>query len=98
VALLPITEHQLDYARKVYEDLTRVGIRAELDARNEKVTYKIREWETRKVPYMLVIGDREKLSDTVAVRQHKKGDLGAIPREEILARLVREIQTKALTQ
>ncbi len=98
VAVFPITDHQLDYARKVHEDLTQAGIRAELDHRNEKVGYKIREWETRKVPYMLVVGEREKESGKVAVRQHKKGDLGAIPREEFLAQLLREIQTKALTQ
>jgi threonyl-tRNA synthetase len=98
VVVLPITDAQLDYARKVHEDLGQAGIRAELDHRNEKVNYKIREWETRKAPYMLVIGDREKQSDRVAVRQHKKGDLGAIPREEFLAQVVREIQTRALTQ
>ncbi len=96
--VLPITDAQLDYARKVHEDLGRAGIRAELDKRNEKVNYKIREWETRKVPYMLVIGDREKQSGKVAVRQHKKGDLGAIPGEEFVSRLVHEIQSKALTQ
>jgi threonyl-tRNA synthetase len=97
VVVLPITDAQLDYARKVHENLSQAGIRAELDGRNEKVNYKIREWETRKVPYMLVVGDREKQSGTVAVRQHKKGDLGAIPSEEFLARVKREIQTKAHT-
>ncbi len=96
--VLPITDQQLDYARKVHENLARAGVRAELDDRNEKVNYKIREWETRKVPYMLVIGEREKQSGNVAVRQHKKGDLGAVPEEEFLVRLVREIQSKASTQ
>ncbi len=96
--VLPITDQQLDYARKVHENLARAGVRAELDDRNEKVNYKIREWETRKVPYMLVIGDREKQSGRVAVRQHRKGDLGAVPEEEFLVRLVREIQSRASTQ
>jgi threonyl-tRNA synthetase len=98
VVLLPITDQQLAYARKVYEDFGHAGIRVALDDRNEKVNYKIREWETRKVPYMLILGDREIQGDKVAVRQHKKGDLGAIPREEFLGRLVREIKAKTLTQ
>jgi threonyl-tRNA synthetase len=96
--LLPITDQQLAYARKVYEDFSRAGIRVTLDDRNEKINYKIREWETRKIPYMLILGDREIQGDRVAVRQHKKGDLGAIPREEFLARMVREIKAKTLTQ
>ena len=98
VALLPITDAQLDYARKVHENLTQAGLRCELDGRNEKVNYKIREWETRKVPYMLVLGEREKQAGTVSVRQHTKGDLGAVPREEFLARVVEEIRTRSHSQ
>jgi threonyl-tRNA synthetase len=96
--VLPITDQQLDYARKVHEILKNSGIRAELDDRNEKVGYKIREWETKKIPYMLVIGEREKQGDAVAVRQHRKGDLGSMPRGEFLAKLLSEIQSKAITQ
>jgi threonyl-tRNA synthetase len=95
--VLPITDQQLDYAKKVHEDLTQAGIRSELDDRNEKVGYKIREWETKKVPYMLVIGDREQQSDSVAVRQHKKGDLGSMPRQEFRAKVLHEVNTKAFT-
>jgi threonyl-tRNA synthetase len=95
--VLPITDQQLDYARKVHEILKNSGIRAELDDRNEKVGYKIREWETKKVPYMLVIGDREKQGEAVAVRQHKKGDLGSMPRGEFLAKALLEIQSKTIT-
>ncbi len=72
--VLPITDQQLDYARNgASASLTAAGIRAELDDRNEKVGYKIREWETKKVPYMLVVGDKERQAGTVAVRQHTKG-------------------------
>jgi threonyl-tRNA synthetase len=95
--VLPITDNQLDYARKVHDDLTRSGIRAEVDDRNEKIGYKIREWETKKVPYMLVVGEKERLAEAVAVRQHKKGDLGAMPRAEFIARASREISEKLLT-
>jgi len=98
VAVLPITDAQLDYARKVHENLTQAGLRCELDGRNEKVNYKIREWETRKVPYMLVLGEREKQAGTVSVRQHTKGDLGAVPREKFLARVVEEIRTRSHSQ
>jgi threonyl-tRNA synthetase len=98
VVVLPITDAQLDYARKVHENLTQAGLRCELDGRNEKVNYKIREWETRKVPYMLVLGEREKQAGNVSVRQHRKGDLGAVPREEFLARVVEEIRTRSHSQ
>jgi threonyl-tRNA synthetase len=95
--LLPITDACLAYARKVYDDLTAAGIRAELDERNEKVGYKIRDWELKKVPYMLVTGEKERATDSVSVRQHKKGDLGAVPRQEFLERIQREIREKTIT-
>jgi threonyl-tRNA synthetase len=96
-AVLPITDASLDYARKVHEDLKSAGVRAELDDRNEKIGYKIREWEVRKAPYMLVIGEKERSTDTVAVRQHRKGDLGPMPRGEVLRKLTVEIAGKGLT-
>jgi len=96
-AVLPITDASLDYARKVHEDLKSVGVRAELDDRNEKIGYKIREWEVRKAPYMLVVGEKERNADTVAVRQHRKGDLGPMPRGEVLRKLTVEIAGKGLT-
>ncbi len=96
-AVLPITDASLDYAKKVHEDLKSVGVRAELDDRNEKIGYKIREWEVRKAPYMLVVGEKERAAGTVAVRQHRKGDLGPMPREEIIRNLTREIAAKGLT-
>jgi threonyl-tRNA synthetase len=96
-AVLPITDASLDYAKKVHEDLKSNGVRAELDDRNEKIGYKIREWEVRKAPYMLVVGEKERGADTVAVRQHKKGDLGPMPRAEVILKLKNEIAGKGLT-
>ena len=75
--VLPISENFSDYARDVYNKLMDAGIRAEIDERNEKVGYKIREAETGKVPFMLVVGEKEREAGTVSVRQHSKGDLGA---------------------
>jgi threonyl-tRNA synthetase len=96
-AVLPITDASLDYAKKVHEDLKAGGVRAELDDRNEKIGYKIREWEVRKAPYMLVVGEKERGADTVAVRQHRKGDLGPMPRAEVVLKLKNEIAGKGLT-
>ena len=96
-AVLPITDASLDYARKVHEDLKAAGVRAELDDRNEKIGYKIREWEVKKAPYMLIVGEKERSADTVAVRQHRKGDLGPMPRGEVLRKLTGEIAGKGLT-
>ena len=95
--LLPITDMHLDYAKKVYDDLAAAGIRVELDDRNEKVGYKIRDWETKKVRYMLVVGDKERENNTVALRQHRKGDLGTVSRADFLARATREIREKTIT-
>jgi threonyl-tRNA synthetase len=94
--VLPITDAQLDYAKKVHDDLSRSRVRAELDDRNEKISYKIRDWETKKVPYMLVVGEKERQAETVAVRQHRKGDLGPMPRADFIQRVVREITEKQL--
>ena len=95
--VVPITDLQLDYARKVYDDLTRSGIRAELDDRNEKVGYKIRDWETKKVPFMLVLGEKERAGQSVAVRQHKKGDLGAMSLDEFRGKISKAIMDKSIT-
>lgn len=97
VAVLPITDAYLEYGKKVHEKLIAQGIRSELDERNEKIGYKIRDWETKKVPYMLVVGEREKTSDGVAVRVHKKGDIGILPLEQFLERITNEITSKTLT-
>ncbi|MGA9115447.1 MAG: threonine--tRNA ligase [Bacteroidota bacterium] len=95
--LLPITDAQLDYANKVHDDLAAAGVRVEVDARNEKVGYKIREWESRKVPYMLVLGEREKQAGAVSVRRHTKGDLGSVPLGGFLTRILEEIRNRTVT-
>ncbi len=76
--VLNISEHQADYARTVAEALRRAGFRVEADLRNEKITYKIREHSLQKVPYLLVVGDRERESGQVAVRARGNADLGAM--------------------
>ena len=96
-AVLPITDQYFDYAKEVFEQLKSAGVRVEFDDRNEKVGYKIRDWELKKVPYMLVVGEKEKTGNTVSVRQHKKGDLGAMTRDAFIAKVLDLIQRKSLT-
>ena len=94
--VLPITDNQLDYAKKVYEAVKSAGIRVELDDRNEKIGYKIREWETRKTPYMVILGEKEKGAEALSVRQHRKGDLGQTTEAEFVAKLRKEIDEKTI--
>ncbi len=88
--VLPITDAYHEYARQVADRLTDAGLRAEIDTRNEKIGYKIREHEMKKVPFMLVVGEKEKAADSVSVRQHKKGDLGVMAVAEVVQKLVNE--------
>ncbi len=94
VRVLPITENQHDYARKIMDQLIAAGIRAELDDRSEKVGYKIREAETQKIPVMLVVGQKEAEQNKVSVRKHREGDCGLA---EIPA-VISEIQEKVLAK
>jgi threonyl-tRNA synthetase len=96
-AIMPIADQYFEYATEVYNQFKAAGVRVELDERNEKIGYKIRDWEMKKVPYMLVVGEKEKAANSISVRQHKKGDLGATTREAFLARMLELIQTKSLT-
>jgi threonyl-tRNA synthetase len=82
--VLPIADRHLEYARKVQETLAAQGLRVEVDARVEKIGYKIREAQLQKVPYMLVIGDREAAEGAVSVRSRSGGDLGARPLAEFV--------------
>ena len=95
VAVLPITDRQQDYARTVYQKLIDAGFRAEFDDRKEKVNLKIRDAQMQKVPYMLVIGDREAEAGTVAVRHRKHADLGVKPVDEFIAMLREQVQSKS---
>jgi threonyl-tRNA synthetase len=85
--VMPITDRQLDYARKVHTQLEEAGFRAELDDRKEKINLKIREAQMQKIPYMLVVGDREAEAGSVAVRHRKHGDMGAKPVEQFIEEL-----------
>ena len=85
--VLPITDRQTDYARQVHEKLVSAGFRAELDERNEKVNLKIREAQLQKIPFMLVVGDREAEAARVSVRNRKHGDQGVVELDEFVQRL-----------
>lgn len=94
VLVLPVMPENYEYARSVMEELRRQGIRAEIDSRNEKIGYRIREAQLQKVPYMLVVGEREATEGTVAVRTRKEGDLGARKIGEIAGRILSEIKER----
>ena len=96
VKILPIGAEHEEYARRVYDALDKAGLRAEVDARNEKIGYKIRQAQLEKVPYMLVVGDKEREDGTVAVRSRKAGDLGVSALSDFIAKAVEENDTKAL--
>ncbi len=94
--VIPITDNQLEYANEVYNQFKNSGLRVKLDDRREKMGYKIRDWETKKVPYMVVLGDKEKQSGNITVRAHKKGDLGAFELNEFIDSLVKERDFKEI--
>ncbi len=94
VRVLPISDKYMDYARSVKEKLDDAGIRAELDLRSEKIGYKIREAQNARVPYMLVVGQKEEESGTVAVRSRFAGDEGAKTLEEFIQAVREEIDAK----
>ena len=89
--VLPIADRHNDYAIKARDELREAGLRVEVDDRTESVGRKIRDGELRKVPYMLVVGDKEAEAGVVAVRRHKEGDLGTEPVAELGARLAAEV-------
>ncbi|MCG5529914.1 threonine--tRNA ligase [Halorhodospira halochloris] len=91
VAVLNITDRQADYAQQIAASLREYGFRADVDLRNEKIGYKIREHTLQKVPYMLVLGDREMDTQTVAVRMRDGTDLGSMGHEELVGRLQQDI-------
>ncbi len=87
ISVMNITDAQIDYATEISERLKRNGFRVNLDLRNEKIGYKIRESENRKIPYMIVVGDKEKQNNNISVRQHQKGDIGKFELNEFIERL-----------
>ncbi len=91
VKILPITDKHQEYAKKLAKEMKKEGIRVEVDDRSEKTGYKIREAQLSKVPYMLIVGDKEVQENKVSVRDRKEGDLGAIDTTEFLQKLKEEI-------
>ncbi len=94
VRVLSLTERTAQKADEIVSELSKIGIRAEADNRNEKIGYKIREAQVEKLPYMLIIGDKEAESGTVSVRSRSKGDLGAMTLSELIEKLTYEIENK----
>jgi threonyl-tRNA synthetase len=95
--VLPISEKHAEYGRKVFAALRAARIRAELDDRNEKLGYRIRDAQMRKVPYMLVVGEREAQSGAASLRRRTGEDVGAVPVERIVAELTAEIGNRSAT-
>lgn len=96
VRVMPISEKQAHVAANVAQQLRDVGMRVEADLRNEKIGYKIREAQVEKIPYMLIIGDKEVETGLVSVRSRKEGDLGTMPLQDFIDRALQEIEEKRL--
>ena len=96
VEVIPVSDKTLDYAIKVKKQIENAGIRVHLDDRAEKMGYKIREAQTHKIPYMLVVGPKEAEENKVSVRSRFKGDEGASSVEDFIAMINKEIETKQI--
>ncbi len=94
VAVIPVSQNYFDYAQKVVSLLLDENIRVEFDKRNEKIGYKIRDWETQKTPYMLILGEKEETNGTISVRKHKQGDQGEINIDEFISALKNSVKNK----
>ena len=95
VIVLPIADRHVPYAQQIRQRLEEEGFRVEVDARNEKTGFKVREAELQKIPYMLVVGDRDMTNQTVSVRKRSAGDQGAMTLDAFIARLREEMGGKA---
>ena len=96
VQIIPVSEKHFDYAQKVHNALKDAGIRVETDWRNEKLGYKIREAQLEKLPYMLILGDKEIEENAVSVRSRKEGDLGSQSIDEFIAKINDDVKNKTL--
>ncbi len=94
VAIVPVSQNFIEYANSVGLELKKSGIRYEVDERNEKIGYKIRDWEMRKVSYMLIVGEKEKAANAVSVRKHKEGDQGSLALSVFIDKIASEIRNK----
>jgi threonyl-tRNA synthetase len=96
--VIPVAERHQEYGRAVAESLKAKGVRVSVDDRSEKMNYKIREAQVQKVPYMLVVGDREAEARTVSVRHRQAGDLGAMAPGDLAAKIVRLAAERAVVE
>ncbi len=94
VKVMSLTDRTADYANEIASKLTALGLRAEVDNRNEKIGYKIREAQLEKVPYMFIVGDKEQEEGKISVRSRKEGDLGVMDQQAIFDKLVEEDKSK----
>ena len=94
VKILPITDNQHDYAYKVKEKLQVKGIRVEVDDRNEKTGYKIREAQLQKIPYMLIVGEKEVEGNTVSIRSREEGDIGVKVVDDFVEEILEKVENK----
>lgn len=94
VKILPVTDRANEYAKEIEEKLKKMNVRAESDLRNEKIGYKIREAQLQKVPYMIILGDKEVENRNISLRSRKEGDLGAMEFDTFAARIREEIDKK----
>jgi len=96
--VIPVAERHRDYGRTVGDELRRAGVRVEVDDRDEKMNYKIREAQVQKIPYMLVVGDKDVEARTVSVRHRQAGDLGSMAAEDLGERIARLARERAIVE
>lgn len=97
VAVIPVSQNYFEYAGKITDELKKNNLRVELDKRNEKIGYKIRDWETQKIPYMLILGEKEQSAANISVRKHKVGDTGTLALKDFIDNITSEILNKNFT-
>ena len=98
VKVLPISEKFADYANQVAEQLDAANIRVAVDHRAEKIGYKIREARNERVPYIIVVGEKDQEANKVSLRSRKNGEEGQVDLKDVIARLQKEIETRALDE
>lgn len=94
VKIIPITDQNLDYANNIYKKLLEIGIRVKVDARSEKMGYKIRAAQEEKIPYMLIVGKKEEEKSEVSVRHRNDGDMGVMPIDKFVSMITNDIDRK----
>jgi threonyl-tRNA synthetase len=97
VVVIPVSQNYLGYAQKIYHELKQNNLRVVLDERSEKIGYKIRDWETNKAPYMVIIGEKEESAQNISVRKHKVGDQGSLALSGFISKISDEINNKICT-